>query len=167
MRKIYNMKRTISMKQFVTELGEEFSSNMKKKLMELSDRCVLTRKDINYRLDLKHIEHVQHECACDTESSKASNSKKEYMYGQFVVIEGGLYFSEKCTESPAAMQQPNVKEIYNNLSSEGMISDSDISSKKVDDSNIDYIVDSILKVCPPVSEEHLAIVKGMTSRSER
>jgi hypothetical protein len=161
------MKRTISMKQFVTELGEEFSDNMKEKLMELADRCVLTRKDINYRVDLKHIEHVQHECACDTENSNASSSKKEYMYGQFVVLEGVLYFSEKCTETALATQQPNVKEIYANLSSEGMISDSDICSKKVDDSNIDFIVDSILKVCPPVSEGHLAIVKGMTSRSER
>ena len=89
------------------------------------------------------------------------------MYGQFVVVEGILYFSEKCTESTAATQKSIVKDIYNNLSSEGMIIDSDISSKKVDDSNIDFIVESILKVCPPVSEEHLAIVKGMTSRSER
>lgn len=166
MRKIYNMKRTISMKQFIKELGDNFSNHMKERLLELGERCVLTRKDINYRLDLKHIEHVQHEVACDTEGASKPCSK-EYIYGQFVVLEGVLYFSEKVTESLTAIQGPNVENIYNSLDSKNIIEDSEIKSKKLDDSNIDFVVDSILETCPPVSEEHLAIVRGMTSRSER
>jgi hypothetical protein len=166
-RRIYNMKRTISMKQFIDELGENFSEHVKERLLELGERCVLTRKDINYRLDLKHIEHIQHECACDSEGT-SSTCKKEYMYGQFVVVDGVLYFSEKCTESLTATQEPGIENIYKSLETEeAVIEDSDIKSKKVDDSNIDFVVDSILKICPPVSKEHLAIVKGMTMRSER
>ncbi|WP_432432678.1 hypothetical protein [Clostridium swellfunianum] len=163
---MYNMKRTISIRQFISELGENFSSHMEERLLELGERCVLTRKDINYRLDLKHIEHEQHECACDSES-KGSSCMKEYLYGQFVVVEGVLYFSEKCTESLTAMENPKVKDIYESIKSESIIEESDIKSKKIDDSNIDFIVDSILKICPPVSEAHLAIVRGMTFRSER
>ncbi len=166
MRKIYNMKRTISMKQFITELGENFSEKMKERLLELGERCVLTRKDVNYRLDLKHVEHMQHECACDSEDG-ISTCKKEYMYGQLVVIEGVLYFSEKCTETLTATQEPHIGNIYNSISSENIIEDSDIKSKKIEDNNIDFVIDSILNICPPVSKEHLAIVRGMTMRSER
>ena len=44
MKKNYKMKKTISMKMFVSELGENFSDHMKEKLLELDIRCVLTRK---------------------------------------------------------------------------------------------------------------------------
>jgi hypothetical protein len=166
MRKIYNMKKTISLRQFVAELGEDFTVKMKERLLELGSRCILTRKEDNYRLDLKHIEHTQYEVACDS-NKEAAKTKREYLYGQFVVIEGVLYFSEKCNETSEAAQQPVVSSIYEKLSSEGIITDKDVNAKKIDDSNIDYVVDSILSVCPPVSAAHMAIVQGMTSRSER
>jgi hypothetical protein len=165
-RKIYNMKKTISVRQFIAELGEGFTNKMKQRLLELGSRCILTRKEDNYRLDLKHIEHTQFEVACTSDKDN-STCKREYLYGQFVVVEGLLYFSEKCNETAEAIQQPVVSTIYDNLSSEGIISDKDVNAKKIDDSNIDYVIDTILGVCPPVSAAHLAIVKGMTSRSER
>jgi hypothetical protein len=166
MKRIYNMKKTISIKQFISELGEDFSAHMKEKLLELGTRCVLTRKEDNNRLDLKHIEHHQHESAY-TSDNNSKTSKKEFVYGQFVVVEGALYYSEKCTENSGAMQEPVVSSIYNELSSKNMICDSDVNSRKIDDSNIDYVIDSIMNVCPPVSQAHLDIVQGMISRSER
>jgi hypothetical protein len=156
-------KSSISMQQFISEFGENFSEHMKEKLMELESRSFCTRKEINYRVDLKHVEHIQYECACDTEGNPKSG-QKEYAYGQFAVIEGILYFSESCLENVSVMESPVVRTIYNSLDSVGMITDKDINMKKIDDSNIDYVIDSILAVCPQVSQEYLNITQGMLSR---
>jgi hypothetical protein len=67
------------------------------------------------------------------------------------------------------VQEPHIDDIYRSIDSVAVavIEDSDVKSKRVDDNNIDFIADSILALCPPVSQEHLAIVRGMTMRSER
>lgn len=165
-KRIYNMKKTISMRQFIAELGENFTEPMKTRLLELGQRCVLTRKEENNRLDLKHIEHTQHECACEGDND-ADNCLKEFSYGQFVVEEGILYFSEKCFESTVVMQSPKVSLIYNSLNTDAITTEDGSSAKKIDDSNIDFVVDSILKVCPEVSQKHLDIVNEMLSHRIR
>lgn len=148
----YNVKRTISMKLFISQLGTELSPLVKERLMDLEVRCVLTRKeDINI-LDLKHVEHKQ------------NNSDKEYVYGQFIIVEDALYFSENITETDGIMKSPIVGTIYNSLDSKDMITNETMSMKKVDDSNIGYIVDTILTVCPPVSQQYLDIVHDMLLR---
>lgn len=163
MKKNYKMKKTISMKMFISELGEIFSDHMKEKLLELQIGSVLTRKEDSNRLDLKHVEHKQHDCISEDD---LSTCEKEYTYGQFLVIDGELYFTNKCTESTQVMQSPIVNTIFNSLSSEGMITDEEYSAKKVDNNNIDYVIDTILSVFPEVSQAHLDIVREMTSRSE-
>lgn len=157
MRKRYNMSKTISVKGFISELGENFSKHMKERLLELEVRCVLTRKEYNYRLDLKHVEHTKYDFECCAEN-KSCICKKEYAYGQFVVIDGILYFSQECAVNDNVIQSPIVSTIYNSLSSDDMISDSGISEKKIDDSNIDYVIDSILAVCPQVSQSYMDIM---------
>lgn len=160
MKKDYKMKKTISIKHFISEFGETFSDHMKKRLLELEVRCVLTRtREESYKLDLKHVEHTRH--ICD------DSHNKEYVYAQFIVNEEALYFSEVCVENDDVVESPIVKEIYNSLNNENIIYDGDNRAKKIDDSNIDYVVDSILSVCPEVSKSYLDIVKGMLSRSER
>lgn len=166
MKKNYRIQKTISMKRFISELGEDFSEHMKDRLLELEVRCVLTRKEDNYRLDIKHVEHTKYDCTCDSEHG-LTPCKKEYVYGQFIVIEGVLYFSENCTESDGVMQSPIVNTIYSSLSDENMICDEGINEKKVDDSNIDYVIDSILTVCPEVSQRYKDIMKDMLSHAER
>lgn len=165
-RKIYNYKKTISVKQFISEFDESLSEKMKNRLMELEVRCVLTRREDMNKLDIKHVEHIQHEVACDTED--ASNvCQKEYSYGQFVIFEDQLYFAEKSAENTKVLQEPIVGTIYNALSSEEITIEEGYNAKKVDDSNIDIIIDSILKVCPEVSQAYLDIVKHMTSLRSR
>ncbi|ERI94942.1 hypothetical protein HMPREF1982_00624 [Clostridiales bacterium oral taxon 876 str. F0540] len=157
-------KSAVSIKMFIKEFGEEFSEHVKERLMDLEVRCFLTRKDIAYRFDLKHVEHLQYEIAADAEEPSAPRSK-EYAYGQFVVLDGKLYFSESCLESKDIMQSPTVSDIYNALDSEGSIFDEGRNLKRLNDSNIDFVVDSILSSCPEVSQAYLDIVKGMISRS--
>lgn len=154
MKKNYKMKKTISIKMFINEFGENFSEHMKKKLLELELRSVLTRKDDDYRLDIKHVEHTKHDL---------NDCQKEYVYGQLLFIDENLYFSEKCVENDNIAQSPIVDVIYSNLNSADMILDGDIKAKKIDDSNIDYIIDTILTVFPDVSESYLNIVKEMIS----
>lgn len=165
-RKIYNYKKTISVKQFISEFGENFSKKMKSRLLELEVRCVLTRKEDTTRLDIKHVEHLQHEVACDAENS-SNACQKEYSYGQFIMVEDQLYFAEKSAENAKVLQEPIVGTIYNSLSSEEIIIEEGYSAKKVDDSNIDFIIDSILSVCPEVSQAYLDVVKHMTSLRTR
>ena len=156
MKKNYKMKKTISMKLFIAELGESFSEHMKNRLMELEIRCVLTRREESNILDIKHVEHTKHEC--DSESA-LDTCEKEYTFGQFLVIEGSLYFSENCIESDKVMQSHIVNEIYNSLSSETAVEpETGFIGKKVDDSNIDYVIDTILTVCPQVSKEYVSIM---------
>ena len=157
MKKNYKMKKTISMKLFISELGESFSEHMKDRLMELEIRCVLTRREESTILDLKHVEHTKHEYQGDSESA-LDTFQKEYAYGQFLVIEGSLYFSENCIESEKVIQAPIVSEIYNSLNSETAVSESGIMGRKVDDSNIDYVIDTILTVFPQVTKEYMSIM---------
>lgn len=154
MKKNYKMKKTISIKMFINEFGENFSEHMKNRLLELEVRSVLTRKEDDYRLDIKHVEHTQHDF---------DNLQKEYVYGQLLVIDGTLYFSENCIESNYITQSPIVDVIYSNLSSDSIILDGDNKAKKIDDSNIDYVVDTLLSVFPDVSQSYLSIIKEMIS----
>ena len=158
MKKRYNIKKTISMVQFISEFGESFSEDMKKRLLDLEVRSVLRRKEDINMLDLLHVEHKTY---------SSSTCDKEYVYAQFIVEEGIFYFSEKCTENTKMMQSPIVSTIYDNLDAEGMISTESGNAKVVTDDNIGYIVDSILTVCPTVSQSYLNIVKGMISRAEK
>nr|WP_246517101.1 hypothetical protein [Clostridium aciditolerans] len=154
------MKKTISMKMFINEFGESFSKHMKKRLLELEVRCVLTRKEDSYRLDIKHVEHTQY--AFDNDHNN-STSQKEYVYGQLIVMDGALYYSESCIENDTVMQSPIVAVIYDDLDSEGMILDNDNRAKKIDDNNIDYVIDTMLTVFPDVSQSYLNIIKEMIS----
>ncbi|MBI6872022.1 hypothetical protein [Clostridium aciditolerans] len=160
MKKNYKMKKTISMKMFINEFGESFSKHMKKRLLELEVRCVLTRKEDSYRLDIKHVEHTQY--AFDNDHNN-STSQKEYVYGQLIVMDGALYYSESCIENDTVMQSPIVAVIYDDLDSEGMILDNDNRAKKIDDNNIDYVIDTMLTVFPDVSQSYLNIIKEMIS----
>ena len=160
MKKNYKMKKTISMKMFIKEFGENFSDHMKKRLLELEVRCVLTRKEDSYRLDIKHVEHTQYAFNNDCNNN---TSEKEYVYGQLIVMDEMLYYSEKCTEGDKVIQAPIVNLIYDNLDSEGMILDNDNRAKKIHDGNIDYVIDTMLTVFPDVSQSYLNIIKEMIS----
>lgn len=160
----HSRKSSISIKMFITEFGEEFSDHVKKRLMDLETRCFLTRKEIYYRFDLKHVEHLQYDSNIDAENHSEASSK-EYAYGQFAVLEGNLYFSESCIENNEIMQSPMVSTIYNALDSEGIVFDEGTNLKKLNENNIDYVVDSILSSCPQVSQSYIDIVEGMVSRA--
>lgn len=163
MKKNYRMKKTISMKMFISELGESFSEHMKERLMELDIRSVLTRKEDNNVLDLKHVEHTKHKCQSDPGNS-TETSEKEYDYGQLLVMDGCLYFSESCFENDRVVQSPVVSKIYNALNSETAVSESGITGKKIDDSNIDYLIDTLLTVFPEVSKEYISIISKYCKR---
>lgn len=161
MKKRYNIKKTISVKQFIEEFGENFSDHMKKRLLEIEVRCVLVRTEELFKLDLKHVEHNEYP------TLKDSNKTKEYAFAQFIVIDEILYFSEKCTENDKLMQCPVVSSIYNSLSNEDMTCFGDVNIKKIDDSNIDYVIDNIMEVCPEVSQSYVDIVKDLMTLTSR
>lgn len=165
MKKNYNMKKTISMKRFISELGENFSKHMKNRLLDLEIRCVLTRKeDDEFRLDIKHVEHTKYPCSIE---NPTTSDQKEYVYGQLIVVDGDLYFSETCTEGANIMESPVVRDLYHSLQSSSITFDTGCSAKKLDDSNIDFVIDTIISVCPDISDSYRAIVGGMLSRSDK
>lgn len=156
-KKNYKMKKTISMKMFIAEFGENFSEHMKERLMELDIRSVLTRNEDSNVLDLKHVEHIKHKCQSNSENPQ-DTCEKEYDYGQFLVLDGSLYFSECCIENEKVVQSPVVSEIYNKLASSTAVSESGSTGKLIDDSNIDYLIDTLLTVFPEVSKEYTSIM---------
>ncbi|ADL52343.1 hypothetical protein [Clostridium cellulovorans] len=158
----HSRKSAVSIKMFIKEFGEDFPAHVKERLMDLEVRCFLTRKEIAYRFDLKHVEHLQYQTTSDEVESSAPCSK-EYAYGQFVVLDGKLYFSESCLENKDIMQSPMVSIIYNALNSEEIIELTNL--KRLDDNNIDFVVDKILSSCPEVSQSYIDITQGMISRS--
>ncbi|WP_138206925.1 hypothetical protein [Haloimpatiens lingqiaonensis] len=159
MRKNYNMKKTISIKRFLSELGGDFSEHIKDRLLELELRCVLTRKEKNNVLDLKHVEHTKYPCS----SENSSKCEKEYAYAEFIVEDDKLYFADKCLENEKVMESPIVNSIYNSLNTENKIFEDDIIGKELNDSNIDYVVDNLLSVCPNVSKRYLEVLEQMSS----
>lgn len=163
MRKNYKMKKTISIKHFISEFGENFSEHIKKRLLELEVPSVLTRKQTSYILDLKHVEHTKYDCTLENNSVV----QKEYVYGQFIVMDGVLYFSKDCIEDDKVMKSPIVDKIYYSLDEKDMLYDNDITAKKVDDSNIDFVIDTIFTVFPQVSQRYLDIVEEMMSHSRK
>ncbi|EJO5346562.1 hypothetical protein NRP93_000613 [Clostridium botulinum] len=163
MKKNYNMKKTIAMKGFISEFGEKFSEKMKERLLELEIRTVLTRKEHKNKLDIKHVEHTKYPCN-DLDSK---NLEKEYAYGQFVIVDDILYFSNTCVENEKVIQSPIVDTIYDSLSDEDMLIDEDTNAKKIDDTNIDYVIDTLLSTCPEVSQRYLKIVREMLSNEKK
>ena len=155
----YKMKKTIPIKQFVSEYGQGFSKHMKQRLLELGTRCILTRRENEHILDLRHVEHIKYESTSGA-LDNAATSQKEYAYGQFVVNEGNLYFSQSCVENDDVMLMPEVHRIYEALDNVDGYSDSEesLEAKLVNDANIDFIIDTLLGVCPGVSAEHIAIL---------
>lgn len=158
-------KSSISINTFISEFGENFSDHMKEKLMGLESRCFLSRKDVDYRLDIRHVEHIKYESPLDS-GKREPSKKKEYVYGQLAVIDNKLYFSESCRENDEVMRSPEVSGIYEAIDNENMIADKkDGDLKKLDDNNIDYVTDRILSICPQTSQAYQNIVQGMISRS--
>lgn len=151
------IKKVISMKQFIAEFGQNFSEHMKQRLLELEMRCVLTRSEDEYRVELKHVEHTHYNCPENLEDD-SDVSQKEYVYGQLVVDGDKLYFSERCAEGDEVMQASIVDVIYTSLDSDYIVSEDGICAKEIDDSNIDYIVDTILTVFPQVSDAYISII---------
>lgn len=157
-------KTTISIKMFISEFGEHFSEKIKKRLMDLDLRCVLTRKDHEYNvLDLKHVEHIKY----NENGSKLMKSLKEYVYAEFAVVDDVLYFGENCPENDQVMQSGVVQTTYDALDSDGMIFLENKNFKKIDDSNIDCIVNNILLKCPQVSQKYIDVVNEMLSLADR
>ncbi|WP_409069726.1 hypothetical protein ACFLKB_10380 [Clostridium sp. FAM 1755] len=163
MKKNYNMKKTIAMKGFISEFGEVLSEKMQKRLLELEIRTVLTRKEDRNKLDIKHVEHTKYPC----ENLDIKNVEKEYTYGQFILTDENLYFSKDCVENEKVMKSPIVDKIYNSLDDENMLIDEDTTAKKIDDINIDYVIDTLLTACPEVSQRYLKIVREMLSNEKR
>lgn len=167
MKKNYRMKKTISVKMFISELGENFSDHIKKRLMDLDVRCVMTRKEINYVVDLKHVEHLRY----DTPEGNGT-SKKEYVYGKFAVVDGALYFSQNFENTNSAMKSQVVDKIYDSMDTNEITvnlessKEDDINAKEINDDNIDFVIDSILKECPQVSQKYLDIVHEMISHAD-
>lgn len=160
MRRNYKLKKTITMKKFIEEFSESFSEHMKKRLMELEVRTVLTRNEDKNILDIKHVEHTKYDC-------DSKDTKKEYVYGKLIVVENILYFADSCTDNAKVMQSPVVDTIYNSLDNTGMILYENVNCKKVDDSNIDFVVDSLLSECPDVSERYIKIVREMLAHEKK
>ncbi|WP_373898062.1 hypothetical protein ACER0A_009180 [Haloimpatiens sp. FM7315] len=162
MNRNYKLKKTISMKKFISELGDNFSEHMKKRLLELDFRCVLTRKSDPQKLDLKHVEHTKYDSKTKDDSS--NKSQKEYTYAEFIVDdEGDLYFANTCTKEPTTMESTIIDKLYSTLDNTSVITREDCMAKKLDDNNIDYVVDSLLSECPDVSQEYLDVIKHMLS----
>lgn len=155
MKKIYRVKKTVSVKQFIAELGGELSGHIRKRLLELGERCVLTRREESYILDLRHIEHTKYDCGS---KEGTESNQKEYAFGQFIVYEDRLYFSKFCLENEDIMQSEIVDSIYDFLEGEELELEGNVRGKLITDNNIDYIADKILTVCPEISPEHLAII---------
>lgn len=155
MKKNYKMKKTLSVKQFISELGADFTVHMKNRIMNLWPRCVLTRDNDKNVLELKHVEHTKYDSA-----KGKGKAKKEFVYGQLLIDNGQLYFSKECNEDDKTMKAPMVDTIYDSLSNLGMYyyDEGDYLAKKVDDSNIDSVIDNIMRVCPPMSKKHLKII---------
>ncbi|MBA5849956.1 hypothetical protein H2684_01300 [Clostridium sp. cel8] len=164
MKKNYRMKRTISVKMFISEFEQCFSEHIKKRLMDIDLRCVLTRKDKKYVVDIKHVEHIKY----NSKSENGENSSdKEYVYGRFICSEDMLYFSNDFDNTNDFMKAEVVDNIYNSMNTEEvLIDEEELKGKQVNDGNIDFIIDSILEVCPDVSQKYLDIVHEMISHSE-
>lgn len=149
----YNVRRTISMKHFISDFGENFSDHMKQKLMEIEVRCVLARQKYN-KLQIRHVEHTKYEFS----GEDGAVSMKEYAYGELLVVDNILYFCQTINENANIMKSPIVDAIYDSLSGEGMVTDDGVNCKRIDDSNIDFLIDTMLTVFPQVSQSYIDII---------
>ncbi|MPN01869.1 hypothetical protein SDC9_149081 [bioreactor metagenome] len=151
MQRNYNLKKTISIKKFIAEFGGTFSEAIKTRLSDLEIRSVLTRKAYTNVLDIKHVEHTQYPC---TDEDTLDCGTKEYSFGEFLVIDNVLYYSNNCLEGPTVTKSPVSDLIYNNLGDENIINFEGIEGKQITDANIDYVIDTLLEYCSDVSQKY-------------
>ena len=64
-------------------------------------------------------------------SSYFPKNKKEYSYGQFIIEEGILYFSDNSIENADVIQEPSISNIYNSLNVQDIFVDEAIKVKKL------------------------------------
>lgn len=141
---------------FISEFGEAFTSHMKSKLLDIGKSCVLIRKETGDSFDLKHVEHIKHKF---NDTDGASNIKlKEYTYGQLIVNEDVLYFSDVHNNGDDAIQFPTISDIYKELDVAAEFLEDSIEAKRIEDSNIDYLVDNLSAIYPTLSPEYLKII---------
>ena len=154
--KKHNMKKTISIAMFISEFGDAFTSHMKLKLLEIGKSCVLIRRETGYSFDLKHVEHKKEQIE---NSDGTSNLKlREYTYGQLLVHEEILYFSMGHKNGEDEVQFPTISEIYGDLNVPVEFLEDDIEAKRIEDSNVDYLVDHLNAIYPELSPEYLKII---------
>jgi hypothetical protein len=156
LKKKHNMKKTISIAMFISEFGEAFTSHMKLKLLEIGKSCVLIREETGYSFDLKHVEHKKQHIE---NADGTSNMKlREYTYGQILVHEEILYFSMGHKDGDEQVQFPAISDLYKGLDVPAEFLQDDIEAKKIDDSNVDYLVDTLNEIYPELSPEYLKII---------
>lgn len=138
---------------FIGEFGEGFSDHIKKRLLEIGNRCILTRKEIDYCFDLKHVEHIKYDCGTGEDGNLM-----EYTYGQLVASDGELYYSCQGKDSAEIKQFQAIEGLFDSIEANTECLEDDIKAKKIDDSNIDFLVDNLIEICPPVSPGYLKII---------
>ena len=157
---MYKLKKTISMKKFISEFGEDFTAHTKERLLELEIRTVLTRSEYPNILDIKHVEHTKYECCGEAES-------RELTFGRLIVNGGKLYFTGSETDSNTLMEAENVPDLYNSLKADEKIVDNGISAKEINEDNIDFFMDKMLDTIPEVSESYIKIIKEMLAYDKK
>lgn len=144
------------MSMFISEFGEAFTSHTKQKLMEIRNSCILIRKAPGDSFDIKHVEHTKH--ILDNADGTSNMKPREYTFGQLLINEDLLYFSKECEETEDAIQHPAISDIYSNMDTKPEVLEDNIEGKRIEDSNVDYLVDHLTELYPPLSEEYLKII---------
>ena len=133
----------MSVGSFINQFGGSLTPFTKQELLRLDGKCILSPHKHKNRVNIELLHHNKFP-ATKNSGLEVIPCEKEIALGHFISHKSLFYYSKRATTNGTVMQDDvTIDTIYNSMHSE-QIHDIDRDAKLIDDSNVTFLVDTLL-----------------------
>lgn len=164
-----------TMNNLITKFKPNISPRVKEKLLELDKKGILQKEGSDNKLYI----HSKDARMKLNPPDSGCDSMHEFVYGHIMFIKQCVCLSGRCSLNLEVLDHPGYSQIYklidnklsmnmskleskkekNNYKKDFYIKDSDRFAIKINDENVDEIIDSINALLPELSEDYLKMIR--------
>lgn len=136
----------LSIREFMDKF--EMDDSVANELKRLDGHIVLSSGEYDYRFNLLDPRHSKHEALIKKKNigDGLKFYNKEWAFGHLIYHNGAVFFSETPTVNRDVEKHRIAKHIYDNLRTDEIF-DNDRWAKRIDPSNVKFVVDQLLALC--------------------
>lgn len=136
----------VSVKIILKKLVPLLNTIVAQKLQQLDGHIILSRGKYEHRYHILDLHHKTHATTIKTKDNKIVPYNKEWAFGNLILHnKDKVYFSERTTPNGNVEEYVVSSQIYSNLTSYETY-DIDRNAKMVNEDNVDFVVNEILKL---------------------